>query len=121
MGKHAICHIEWASTDLKRAQAFYGGLFGWKFEAFGSEGTYVTFQAPGGPGGGLMKTKKVQAGASPTVYIQVDDIEPYLKKTKDLGGKVTVPKTQIDANIGWFAHLADPDGNLVGLFQPARK
>ena len=119
MGKHGVCHIEWASTDLKRTQAFYGGLFGWKFEPWGEE--YVMFKAPDGIGGGFAKAKEVQSGQSPAVYVQVDEIEPYLKKIKDRGGKLTVPKTLIDPNMGWFAHLTDPDGNLVGLFQPVRK
>ena len=114
MDKHGICHVEWASTDLKRTQKFYGGLFGWKFEPWGDE--YVLFQAPGNIGGGFMKAKEVKPGQSPTVYILVDEIEPYLKKVKDLGGKVAVPKKEIPT-YGWFAHLTDPDGNIVGLFQ----
>lgn len=118
MVKHGICHVEWSVTDLKKAQAFYGGLFGWKFQGWGEE--YVLFEAPG-IGGGLMKAKNVQLGESPRVYIEVDEIESYLKKVTQLGGKVAVPKTQIDPKIGWFAHLTDPDGNTVGLFQSAGK
>ncbi|MCI2430867.1 VOC family protein [Candidatus Acetothermia bacterium] len=119
MAKHGICHIEWASTDLKRTQAFYGGLFGWTFEAWGD--SYVLFKCPDGFGGGFAKQKEVRAGRSPLVYVQVDEIEPYLKKAKELGGGVADPKTQIDPSVGWYAHLTDPDGNIVGLFQSARK
>ncbi|MBI3660817.1 VOC family protein [Candidatus Acetothermia bacterium] len=119
MGKHAICHVEWASTNFKKTQNFYGGLFGWKFEPWGDN--YLMFTAPDGIGGGFAKAEKVQVGQSPTVYIQVDSIDPYLKKSKDLGGKVAVDKMEIDPNVGWMAHLADPDGNIVGVFQPAKK
>jgi hypothetical protein len=120
MAKHSICHIEWQATDLNRAKAFYGGLFNnWKFEPWGE--SYLLFQVPDGIGGGIMKTQKVSPGQSPTVYIQVDEIEPYLQRAKKLGGKVTVPKTQIDPSVGWSAHLADPDGNTVGLFQSSQR
>lgn len=114
MAKHAFCHIEWSSTDLERSKTFYGGLFAWKFEPWGED--YLTFTAPEGPGGGIMKVKEVSPGASPSVYVEVDEIEPYLNKAKELGGGVAVPKTEIP-KVGWFAHLKDPDGNIVGLFR----
>jgi hypothetical protein len=120
MSKHTICHVEWPSTDFKKTQSFFGGLFGWKFEGWGDN--YLMFTGPtGGINGGFTKVNKVQPGNSACIYIQVDNIDPYLKKTKELGGKVTVDKMEIDPNIGWMAHLADTDGNLVGLFQPAKK
>lgn len=112
--KHTICHIEWSSTDLNRSKAFLGGLFGWKFESWGDE--YLLFQPPSGVNGGIMKVKKVQPGQSPVVYIEVEEIEPYIKKAKELGGKVAVPKTEIP-NVGWHVHLVDFDGNIVALFQ----
>ena len=115
MAKHSFCHIEWSSTDLERSKTFYAGLFDWKFESWG-EGGYLIFTPPEGPGGGIMKADTVTPGASPVVYVEVNEIEPYLEKTKELGGEVAVPKTEIPT-MGWFAHLTDPDGNLVGLYQ----
>lgn len=114
MAKHAICHIEWSSTDLGRTKAFLSGLFGWEFQPFG--GDYLVFSTPEGPGGGIMKADEVKSGESPLVYIEVEEIEPYLERAKGLGGRVAVPKTEIPT-VGWFAHLTDPDGNVVGLFQ----
>lgn len=114
MGKHTFCHIEWGSTDLERTKTFLSGLFGWKFEAFGAD--YLVFSTPEGPGGGIMKVEKVKAGESPYVYILVDEIEPYLNKARELGGSVAVPSTEIP-NVGWFAHIKDPDGNIFGLFK----
>ena len=54
------------------------------------------------------------------VYVEVDEIEPYLEKVGELGGDVAVPKTEIP-NQGWFAHIKDPDGNIFGLFQGGEK
>lgn len=112
--KHSVCHFEWSSTDLERTKKFLAGLFGWEFKAWGDE--YMLFDPPQGPGGGIMKVDKVIPGKSPAIYIEVDEIEPYLDKTPGLGGTVDTPKTEIPT-IGWHAHVLDPDGNIIGLFQ----
>ena len=114
MAKHAICHVEWASTNLEKSRTFYGGLFDWTFTPWGEE--YMVFKGPETTGGGLMKVAEVKSGTSPAIYIEVDLIEPYLDRAKKLGGSVAVPRTEIPT-VGWYAHLKDPDGNLVGLFQ----
>lgn len=114
MAKHVVCHIEWSSTDLERTRKFLAGLFDWEFENWGPE--YTTFKPKEGPGGGLMKVDRAKPGSSPVVYIEVEEIEPLLNKAKELGGGVAVGKTEIP-DMGWFAHLSDPDGNIVGLYQ----
>jgi len=115
MGNHDICHVEFDSTDLERTKGFLGGLFeDWKFQSWGE--SYMLFDTPDGPGGGINKVEKVEPGKNILVYVQVDEIEPYLAKTGGLGGGVHTPKTEIP-NVGWFAILTDPDGNLLGLFQ----
>jgi len=118
MAKHSVCHFEWSSTDLERTQTFLQGLFGWEFQAWGGE--YLLFNPPEGPGGGIMKVDEVTPGKSPSIYIEVDEIQPYLEKVKDLGGRVEVSKKEIPT-IGWYAHLLDPDGNIIGLFQELPK
>ena len=50
-------------------------------------------------------------------YVQVDDVQAYLDKAGTLGAKTLVPPVKIPT--GTFAWLADPDGNTVGLWQPA--
>ena len=117
MAKNMICHVEWSTTNIEQTQTFLAGLFDWKFQSFGEE--YALFKTPEGIGGGLMKVDAVQPGNSPTIYVEVDEIEPYVEKAKDLGGGVAVPKTEIPS-MGWFAHLTAPDGNVVGLFQESQ-
>lgn len=119
MTKNSITHIEWSSSDLERSKTFYSGLFDWKIEPWGEEG-YLSITPPEGATGGIMKADEVRPGASPVVYVEVDEIESYLEKAKELGGGVAVPKNEIPT-MGWFAHLTDPDGNLVGLFQAAQQ
>jgi predicted enzyme related to lactoylglutathione lyase len=114
MAKHAVCHIEWSSTDLQRTETFLSGLFDWKFSHWGDD--YLVFNTPDGPNGGIMKVDKVEPGRSPYVYINVEDIEPYLKRAEELGGEVDVPKTEIP-KVGWYAHIKDHEGNIIGLLQ----
>jgi predicted enzyme related to lactoylglutathione lyase len=114
MAKNCICHVEWSTTDLEQEKAFLWGLFGWEFQPFSE--SYMLFSAEGGMGGGIMKVERVQAGQSPTVYVEVEAIEPFLEQVVELGGSVAVPKSPIPG-MGWFAHIADFDGNVFGLFQ----
>ena len=118
MAKHSVCHFEWSSTDLERTQKFLENLFDWKFQAWGDE--YLMFTPPEGPGGGIMKVDEVTPGKSPYIYIEVDEIEPYLEKVSELGGKVDSQKKEIPT-IGWYAHVKDPDGNIIGLFKELEK
>ena len=114
MTKNAICYIEWFCTDLGRTKAFLAGLIDWHFEPSGED--YFITRAPAGPGGGIQKVDDVQPGASPVVYVEVDEIEDYLRRTKELGGVVAVGKSVIPT-LGWYALIKDPDGNTIGLYQ----
>jgi uncharacterized protein len=115
MVKNAVCHIEWHVTDFDTTQTFYGGLFGWSFQPWGED--YLMYIGPeGGINGGFVKVPEVKAASSPTVYVLVDEIEPYLAKVNNLGGEVSEGITEIP-EIGWFAIVKDPSGNAVALFQ----
>ncbi len=119
--RHSIGHVEWACTDFKRTVKFYRSLFGWEFRPFGNN--YMLFKAPGCTSGGFIRVSRpalVGPGFSPLVYVEVDAIDPYLKKVRSVGGRVSTPKTQIPGT-GSFAHLRDPDGNLVVLYEEKRR
>ncbi len=118
MVKHSVCHIEWSCTDLERTKEFLVNLFGWKFTSWGEN--YLLFNTPEGPNGGIMRVDSVTPGKSPYIYIEVEDIEPYLEKAKELGGGIDTPKKEIP-KVGWFAHITDPDENIIGLFADFKK
>ena len=46
----------------------------------------------------------------------MNEIEDYLRRTKELGGVVAAGKTEIPT-LGWYALLKDLDGNTIGLYQ----
>lgn len=97
-----------------KGKAFLAGLFDWQFEPSGEE--YLIIRVPAGPGDGVQKVDDVQPGASPVVYVEVDEIEDYLRRTKELGGVVAVGKSVVPT-LGWYALIKDPDGNTIGLYQ----
>src|SRR5262245_36587618 len=100
MAKNTICHVDWNSTDFERTSRFFSGLFGWTFRPQGDD--YLLFSVEGGIGGGFLKAQTVTPVNEPSIYIEVEAIEPYLEKASGLGGGVAVGKTDIDG-IGWFA------------------
>lgn len=55
-----------------------------------------------------------------TFYAQVDDLQAYLDKATQLGGKTLVPPTDVP-EAGSFAWFADPEGNAIGLWKPLPK
>lgn len=109
--KHIFCHIEIPTKDLERCKNFYTGLFKWKVKTF--EANYYEFSTGAEPGGGLMKMEEFRPGF--INYILVDKMEPFLEKIPQLGGQILKGKTEIP-NHGWYAIVADPDGNQFGLF-----
>ncbi len=114
MEGYSICHVEWACTDLERTKAFLWGLFGWEFQSFSQD--YMLFATPSGPGGGIWQVPQVKVGTSPVVYVAVQSIGPCLEQAVELGGGVAMSRSEIP-DVGWYAHITDPDGNVIGLFE----
>ena len=52
----------------------------------------------------------------PRSYVEVDSIDETLAKATTSGGTVLRGKEQISAS-SWWAVLADPDGNHIGLYE----
>ena len=46
------------------------------------------------------------------------DLEAYLQKANELGGKTLVPPVEVPGQ-GSFAWLAAPEGNIIGIWKPA--
>jgi predicted enzyme related to lactoylglutathione lyase len=109
-------HLELNTTDLKKAQAFYGGMFGWQFQDndMGPMGIYSTFKADSGPGGGVYASPQGDKGW--LAYVGVDDIKAATAKAKSLGAEICVDSQEIP-NIGWMTIMNDPTGSRIALFQ----
>jgi len=110
-------HLELNTTDLKKAQAFYGGMFGWQFQDndMGPMGIYSTFKPDKEPGGGMYSAKEMPGGWLP--YVGVDDIKAATAKAKSLGAEIKIDSQEIQ-NVGWMTIMTDPLGSRIALFQP---
>lgn len=112
---HGICHVEIPSKDYSKAKKFYGEVFNWEFQEIG-EMDYMTFKPADGPGGGFDKLLEPSANPGISIYVEVDDIDGAIKKAENLGGKCLKEKTQISPDWGYYAFLADLEGNKIGLW-----
>lgn len=111
----AWCHIEIPSAQPESAKRFYGNVFGWTFTDVPALNYTLYSAGEGEIGGGLWNPA---AGVPRQIvnYVNVSDIEATVAKVEQYGGKLVNPKMEVP-NAGWFALVADPDGNVVGLWK----
>ena len=113
--------FEISVKDMKRAKKFYETIFGIKMEEQTMMGMHMAF-FPYDPGsgkaaGGLCKSKMHKPStAGVKVYLNGNpNMNKIISKIEKAGGKVTMPKTKISADIGHMAFFTDTEGNSVGL------
>jgi len=111
-------HIEIPADDVARARRFYEGMFGWTFTPtpFGEYMLYTTPAGEAGVAGGMGKRGE-SAPMTIRNYIGVDSIEDSVAKAVELGGRVIGEKDEVPG-VGWWATLADSEGNEFAIFQP---
>jgi predicted enzyme related to lactoylglutathione lyase len=114
--KHQIVHFEIPADDVKRAQTFYGELFGWQFSSPPGFDDYwgVDLGEDASHGIGMMARQNPAHG--PTSYIGVESVADTLAQVEQLGGKVLVPRSPVPG-MGWFANCQDTEGNVFGLWE----
>lgn len=111
--------VEIRVRDLEKARNFYGNLFDWKITGDeNKDWAYWLIDTGEKPGGGMWRFPQGKP-LGVLVYISVDDIDKTLEEVVKLGGKVIVPKSKENGNA--MATIADPDGNMIGLHQSAKK
>ena len=107
-----LVHVEIPASDTQQARDFWGGLFGWQFEAFPGPSEYHMFRIAETQGGAVMSADGLQ-GMRP--YFSVDDIQAGAAKVRELGGSSEEPMPV--PSMGWFATCKDASGNDFGLWQ----
>ena len=90
-------HVELNTTDVPKAKAFYGNLFGWKIEDMPMpSGTYTMINVGEGTGGGIMQHPMPGAPSAWLAYVLVDDIA---KGSHDQGPLLTFYPQYQTANV----------------------
>lgn len=109
-----IVHFEIPADDTEAARAFWGGLFGWRFEAYpGAPGEYSNARIDETSGAAITGMEPGRRGAR--AYFDVDDIDAGIARVAELGGQAD-PKMPVPG-MGWFSMCRDPHGNDFGLWQ----
>jgi len=113
-----IVHIEFSSSDFPRTAAFYGDLFGWQTQQ-NATASYMKFDGADGASGGWVRADMVQS-PGPIPYLSVDDLSATMDKVEKAGGRVIARRMPF-AGGGEVGLVADPDGNVLGLWMRKSK
>lgn len=97
--------------DAERAQAFYGGLFGWEFEPGPSpNGVNITNASPpAGIHGG-------DEASAPQVCFGVEDIDAAMAQVRELGGEAGEPQA---TSGGSYSMCSDDQGSSFCIWAAA--
>lgn len=112
---HDFIHVEIPSANLQRAAKFYHDLFGWKMN-YVEEADYMLFETGGNINGAFYHSPQHAGRQGVVVYIEVEDILNTLERINQSGGTTVVARTPVD-EMGSFALFADPDGNVLGIWE----
>ena len=119
-------HFEIHATDPERAAAFYRTVLGWSIDKWGDQPYWLVVTGPDdqpGINGGLLPRNgpAPEAGQPVNAFVltvQVDDLDDTLAKAHAEGATTALDKDFMPG-VGWLAYVHDPEGNLLGLLQPA--
>jgi predicted enzyme related to lactoylglutathione lyase len=111
------------TSDVEAAKAFYSVVLGWGTQDAGMPGhPYTLITVDKLPIGGILEkpAKSMASGAQSgwMGYIGVDDVDAYSKRVEQAGGVVHRAAEKIPG-VGSFAVVADPQGAIFVLFEPA--
>ena len=112
-------------SDFERAQKFYNTIldFSMQVHTMGPNimGFFPYEMGSGKVSGAIVKGEMHRPGKDGCIlYLNGNpDLTTILDRVETAGGKITMPKTQISAEIGYMAFFNDPEGNMMALHSQA--
>jgi len=113
-----VTHFEIVGSDAKALQSFYREAFGWEIVPAGPSYAMVHPQAGLGINGGVGAAPEGAGRSQVTVYVEVDDLDPALRKIERLGGKTVIGPLNVPGGPS-IALFSDPEGHVIGLTKAA--
>lgn len=107
---HHINYIEFTAPDLDAVKAFYGSVFGWKFQDWGPD--YISFEQAGVAGG--FKRGEPTRCAGPLVVLYSAALETTEAAVGSAGAAILKPIFSFPG--GRRFHFADPAGNQLAVW-----
>jgi len=109
--------FELVSRDARRAQAFYGEVFGWKVEPFPMGNlTYEMIYAGDTMIGGYAQPASDRQPAHWISYVSTEDVDTAANAAATNGGRVVAAPSDIPG-VGRWARIADPQGAEICVFK----
>ena len=109
-----ICYLEIPATDIPRSIRFYESVFGWETRTRG-DGKTAFDDGVGEVSGAWVSGRPPSTTPGLLLYVMVDSVAETLEKVVAAGGRVVQPIGGDAPEI--TARFADPDGNVLGLYQ----
>jgi len=107
-----------ATDDPEGARAFYGPVFGWRFQPVpGARADYEWIENDDGRVGGLLRQARppqARVGSRWLSLISVPDPRQSARVVQQLGGQVLVAPTEVPGR-GMHALFRDPQGAVFGV------
>lgn len=120
---YGVVHFAIEADDVDRARAFYEGVFGWRFEAWGPPGFYRvlsgTAEVPGIEGALYARTVPRRGDDAMVGYrctIGVPDLDATTAAVVANGATIRTERSTIPG-VGSLIEFADPEGNIVCAMQ----
>jgi predicted enzyme related to lactoylglutathione lyase len=113
---------ELLTADPAAGAGFYSKVLGWSAQPWEGAEDYTMLSHGKGPVGGARvigkDTLASEAGPNWLTYVGVPDIDAALAAVKDKGGQLIHPVTAVGSDGGRYAVIADPQGAVIGVYEP---
>jgi uncharacterized protein len=116
----SVWHFEIYAEEPSALAEFYRQLFGWRIEL--APGTKYWRIETGAmlarDFSGAISYRPIASSRAWVNYVHVASLDDLLAHAERLAAVVLRPKTAVPKT-GWYAVLADPEGNIFGVYQSA--
>jgi predicted enzyme related to lactoylglutathione lyase len=114
LGNGKICYLEIPTADVDRSVHFYRSVFGWEIRERGDGATSFD-DGVGQVSGAWVIGRPFSPQPGLLLYVMVDRASATLEAIVAHGGRVVQPIGADAPEI--TARFADPDGNVLGLYE----
>ncbi|MBI2106512.1 VOC family protein [Candidatus Woesearchaeota archaeon] len=125
-----VVHFEIPADNPARVEKFFKEVFGWNVTKVEGGMPYWICRTSecdeenmpkevGSINGGIYK-RNDESSRTPSIVMNVEDIEKSIKKIKEKGGKVLFEPKEV-MGMGRYTQFKDTEGNIHGLWQNLMK
>ncbi|OEV11019.1 VOC family protein [Streptomyces nanshensis] len=113
------CWLDLGVRDSAAAKRFYGGVFGWTFQPFGSGEEEFGFFKSDGKTVAALGPLDEGARSSWMIYFSTPDLDAAAQQVRQAGGSVRVDPFDVNDQ-GRMAQFTDPQGGQFAAWQPGK-